>query len=75
MGVGLIRNVQKTNNPADVAPAPQPGQGGLYDERAAAFNTPGPYIPSEGIKNNLGEPKVRLIEHTKIFAHLMAIVF
>ncbi|KJA21768.1 hypothetical protein HYPSUDRAFT_110536, partial [Hypholoma sublateritium FD-334 SS-4] len=48
----ILPHPAKTNDPADLQPS-----GGLRNNGAMdAFNTPGPFIPSEQIKNNLPEP-------------------
>lgn len=48
---------QKTNNPGDLEP-PQPGGGLNSNPEWQAHNNPGPYIPSQGIRDNVEQPKV-----------------
>ena len=50
--------LQKTNDPRDLEP-PQPGGGLNSNPEIAAHQTPGPYIPSQDIANNIEQPKVR----------------
>jgi hypothetical protein len=48
---------QKTNDPRDLEP-PQLGGGLNSNPEMQALNTPGPYIPSQEVTKNIGEPQV-----------------
>lgn len=49
--------MQKTNDPRDLEP-PQLGGGLNSNPEMQAFHTPGPYIPSQDLMNNVEQPKV-----------------
>ncbi|PSR73112.1 hypothetical protein PHLCEN_2v11014 [Hermanssonia centrifuga] len=48
----------KTNDPRDLEP-PQLGAGLNSNPEQEAFHTPGPYIPSDELRNSLPPPKSR----------------
>ncbi|KIP04078.1 hypothetical protein PHLGIDRAFT_93951 [Phlebiopsis gigantea 11061_1 CR5-6] len=48
----------KTNDPRDLEP-PQLGGGLNSNPEVQAFHTPGPYIPSSDLMNNVEPPKSR----------------
>lgn len=55
----LMAFIQKTNNPADLAP--QPGAGITSKPEFEAFHTPGPYVPSAATANSVEPPKVSML--------------
>ncbi|KAI0683276.1 hypothetical protein BC835DRAFT_1296446 [Cytidiella melzeri] len=48
----------QTNNPRDLEP-PQPGGGLNSNPEMQAFHTPGPYVPSPSLMQNVEKPKTR----------------
>ncbi|KAH9475891.1 hypothetical protein JR316_0011452 [Psilocybe cubensis] len=57
----ILPHPAKTNDPADLQPP-----GGLrHNGPMDAFNTPGPFIPKEDMKNNLPAPLSREELHAK----------